>query len=768
MPERIPGGSSDRRPAAVPDGTMFGTQLRALREERGMDQSKLGELAKFHRSYVSKVECGRQRPSEEFVAGVLMVFGDDPRLLRLTSDAAADPVTSTGTRLSPEDGPIPTGLPPWDRHFLGREHQLAALCGRIRARDGRVCAVVGMPGVGKTALAARVAYTLRRDFPGGCLFVDLRGWTRGVLPLRPGEVLGRLLRRLRVPDEEIPASAAERSAEFRHRTASRGILLVLDNVRDAGQVELLLPDAASSAVLLTSRDRLKALDAYRLALRPLPPEPAARLVRAVAELGDVPEAEDGVRRIVGRCDGLPLALRLAASRCRADGPRSPGELAESMTADADRWAELSDGTSAVRGEFELSVGRLGGAELDVFTALALQPGTGADATLAATLTGLPLPAARRALESLYDVSLLDWDAVREYRCHDLVRAMACERFAALSAPWRHELTRRRLDHALRTARAADAWISPYRYFPPLPALPADLPPPVARSFASRADALEWATRELRTLVDLCRVAYSEGFDQHCWQLAHALRGVFFLGGHQDLWVQAHGWALSSAERCGSPEGEALTLANLGLALQYERHWEVAEGYLDRAVTLFRHLGNEHGEFTARSHRAWVLHQQGHHEDALREELAALEFHTRNAAHRNVAILQRDVALIELSLDRVDDAVRHLDQALAAFVELGLALDVTMALNCLGEAAVRRERADDARRLHRQALAAARSCGSRREYARALFRLGQLAARDHRQPGVAALHLRHALEEFTAVRAVGEVQEVRAELQRLTP
>lgn len=577
-PSDVLGGKGGRgmpndTPDVILDGTTFGTELRSLREERGWRQADLGARARFHRTYISKVERGREPPSGEFVRSVLQVFGYDRRLLRLTRHAARHDV-SGGRHPAPAGDHVADGLPPRNPHFVGREHQLAAVCGRIRSRSGRACAIVGVPGVGKTSLAVHVAYAVHGEFPGGCLFVDVRGWTRGVLPLRPGEVLGRLLRRLGVPEEEVPASAEDQAAEFRHRTASRGVLLVLDNVRNARQVELLWPDPESSAVLVTSRNRLNGLDAYRLCLRSLPPEPAARLVRSVAGLDGVPEAADGVRRIAERCDGLPLALGLAAARRRPTGPVTPGGIVEALAADAGRHAELRGGIGPAYAEFELSLDTLTPDELDVFTALALQPGTGADATLAATLTGLPVAAARRALESLVGVRLLDRDSTGEYGCHDLVRAMAADRFAdalaARSGAWRAELLRRRLDHALRAARAADTWVSPYhRHHPPLPAVPADSPPVVARTFADRASALDWTVHELRTLVDLCRIAYTEGFDEHCWKLAHSLRGVFLVGGNQELWVQSHGWALASAQRLGSHEGEALTLENLGLALQHE-------------------------------------------------------------------------------------------------------------------------------------------------------------------------------------------------------
>ena len=45
----------------------------------------------------------------------------------------------------------------------------------IAVAGGRLPVIAGMGGIGKTAMAVRLAHQARGDFPDGQLYVDLRG-----------------------------------------------------------------------------------------------------------------------------------------------------------------------------------------------------------------------------------------------------------------------------------------------------------------------------------------------------------------------------------------------------------------------------------------------------------------------------------------------------------------------------------------------------------------------------------------------------------------
>src|SRR5207245_1073627 len=97
---------------------------------------------------------------------------------------------------------LPAGVP----DFVGRED----LVERIRdltvdSAEHSVPIVIlsGPPGAGKTALAVHTAHRLRRDFPDGALWVNLRGYSTRP-PLAATDALGRFLRALGVAVAHIP------------------------------------------------------------------------------------------------------------------------------------------------------------------------------------------------------------------------------------------------------------------------------------------------------------------------------------------------------------------------------------------------------------------------------------------------------------------------------------------------------------------------------------------------------------------------------------
>src|SRR5215510_3724230 len=283
-----------------------------------------------------------------------------------------------------------------------------------------VAVVVGSGGLGKTALAVHAAHLLAGRFGGGQLYANLRGATE---PVDSGEVLARFLRDLGVDGARVPVEAEERAAQFRTRLAGRQMLIVLDDARDAAQVQPLLPGSASCSVLITARWAMPELVGSRLLdLDVLPPAEARALFGRVAgeeRAGAEPAATD---EVLTACAGLPLAIRIAGARLAARGGWNVRTLAGRLSNERRRLDELRAGNLAVRTSFEVSFASLAGSAgpggvdpARVFRLLGVWTGPFMALPAACALLGQEEQPVADALEALVDAHLLESPEPDVYR-----------------------------------------------------------------------------------------------------------------------------------------------------------------------------------------------------------------------------------------------------------------------------------------------------------------------------------------------------------------
>jgi len=705
------------------DRVEFGSALRRLREEAGLSQSAFSARIHYSKGYLSKVETGKASGNREFAKAcdvALTADGALSALIRGRSDrqVVGDVVTAI------------TGLPPTTPHFTGRGPELDRLAAFLAGEDGEgACVLSGMAGAGKTALALRASWDARESFPDGCLFLDLRGHALGVAMASAHDALDPLLRLLGVPGEQIPPHVDARANLYRSRLHGKRVLLVFDNVRSAAQVAPLLPAESRCRVLITSRNRLNALDdAVHLPVDVLPRPEAVALFRAVG--GDrARSAEDAVvGSVVDRCGRLPLAIRIAAARFRGGPMWTMEDFEERLADETSRLSVLDDGERSVAAAFSLSCRALTDDELRLFALLALHPGHDVDIRSTAALAGVSLANTRSLVDHLGDAHLVAHDSADHLTVHDLVREFARDQvLPSIAVDEQVAAVQRMLDHNLLLARSSDEFLAPHRYR--LPFTPVSVPE-VSKEFTDRDSALRWIDQEWPTLVGLCHLASARGLHRACWQIAYILRDFFFLAKLWDPWIDTHLVAAASARAAGDTRALAMTLDNLGMAHVDRGDLAVAVGYYEEALELFRELGDEHGTTDAVSNLAWAALYLGDHVRALRDLGEVLESYRRQGKARNAAIALRGIALVEVELGHTADAVVHAEQARREFAALELDLDVVMSVNCVAWAHFQGGDHDAAVALYREAVELGERCGSRYETARALTGLGNV----HRAAG----------------------------------
>lgn len=292
---------------------VFGAVLREFRSATAMTQEELADLSGLSVRAIRNLEGGRTaRPQRRSVVSLATA-------LRLTDADRAALLTAAGRAADP----------PWPRcellpdvpDLVGRDGEVAALTRLLTAPGPRLAVVGGGPGTGRTALAVHVAHRVRERFPDGQIYANLDR-VDGV-PVSADAVLARVLRSLSVTNP--PPTHDERAALVRAELGLRRVLVVVDNVAAEAQVRPLLTGDSPSAVLLTSRRRLVALPgAHPVALGPLTPADAIRL------LGRPGPA---ARAVAEACGRLPVALRIAAEWLAAHPHRTAGDLAALLTDD---------------------------------------------------------------------------------------------------------------------------------------------------------------------------------------------------------------------------------------------------------------------------------------------------------------------------------------------------------------------------------------------------------------------------------------------------
>jgi len=90
--------------------------------------------------------------------------------------------------------------------FTGRDKELDRITTVVKraAAAGRLVAIDGMPGIGKTTLAIHAAHVLKDQFPDRQLFINLQAHTPGQEPLTPEAALAELLTAIGVEASYLP------------------------------------------------------------------------------------------------------------------------------------------------------------------------------------------------------------------------------------------------------------------------------------------------------------------------------------------------------------------------------------------------------------------------------------------------------------------------------------------------------------------------------------------------------------------------------------
>jgi len=623
-----------------------------------MTQEELAFKAGVGTRTIRDIESGRVRPQPRTLRLIIQALDLD--------EAGRALLTAVPDQVAPPPPIAPVTLPSSTTVFTGRSEGLAKL-DESASPSSPLVVLTGVGGVGKTMLALHWGHRSADRFPGGRIYIDLRGFAPSGTAMEPAEAIRQLLGSMGVEPQRIPTDADAQIALYRSVIGGERRLLVLDNARDAAQVRPLLPNSEQAHTVVISRNRLVGLAASHgakvIEVGAFDRTESAALLQRQLGAERLAAEPESVGRILTACAGLPLALAIAGARAATRPDHALSAIADEL--ETSRLDALAVGEESVdvRAVFSWSYASLDTQAAKLFRLLAVIPGPDFGTAAVVRLHGGTEADAGRALRSLVEAHLVEPGRPGRYRLHDLIRLYATELLEAEEPqPDREAAQDRLLDWYLQGADACRSALYPAMVGLPVPAGSG------GRFELTAEAAAQWLEAEWENLIAAVEYATEHGSPQFAWRMAEVLRGytwLHMLGGDG---VRIGKAALAAATDADDPLGMAAAALSLGCALMRSNQLDEAIERLRDAAGFARRADWPAGAASAEGNLSMACYYRGRMHEGLEHAYAALHAYRAIGEHRAESSNLHSLGLLHSHLGELDTGIDYLEQALKLTTE----------------------------------------------------------------------------------------------------
>lgn len=653
--------------------------LRRERELRGWSQAHLARKLGTDARTISRWERGVISPSPHFrtqlcdlfqseasTLGFLETHDEGSRSLRPGPEAAQRlPLQLLQSPFSPRF------LLPHDA-FVGRETFLHEVLDCFQR--GGVCALYGLPGVGKTTIAQVLVHhaeTLRL-FPDGVLWISL-----GPTADTESELL-RVAALLQVPESERSGAKGSKALAqvVQCSLGSRRVLLVIDDAWSVEETLAVCIGGPNTTTLVTTRLPEVAFALYGSTplLVPELDEQQSHLLleRFIPQVGEA--SQESVAALMQAIGGLPLSLTLIGSYLRSQsvgGQHRRIQAALAHLTDASARLHLAGQPSGSPGPAsslasviavsDEHVSEQARQALRALSVLPAKPDRFSEAAaLAVTAQGVEV------LDELVDAGLLEGAGDGHYRLHQAIADYGTlHRKDALPL-------RRLVDYALRVCQ-------------------------------EHKNERTFLAQEHATLLAALAITVREGWFPERLQLLKGLRGLWFAQYHYALLEKEYTQALAVASSQDHLAGQLLVLHDLGRLANTRGLFYQAEELFAQGLLLVR----QHPESVEESLRFlngygltnFMLRKLDVAEQAFREGLALAQSQQRN---EEIAVFLNGLGLLVQQQGRFRQAMQFYQQSLEVVRSLHQLRGICLVLQNSGVCAVALGQWDEAEQQYQEA------------------------------------------------------------------